>query len=350
METFLISPSLLESYPRLESILSCSVCYETIRDPVLTKCSHSFCSLCIRRYLLYKLQCPSCFHELHENDLIPNKPLRDILQQLAITLPKSDSSPSKDCENRGIAVLSSKFEAHSLHCSNSPSKLLKAKIALKPISKPVYHIMKDSELKKKLKEEGLCIKGDRKALIARHQKFTILWNTECSKETPLSKSEILNIVIKEEASEAKRQKDLIDSVNENNKRTPMKDTNPSQNEEPSSGSPSHMVLGSPTLVKSGELYISPKRKNPAQLLESGKKKMKQNSVRSLFEQTERRKVTCPSCNTLITASFLNIHLDRCLEVEGEMKGTRPKTRTLNSPGAERGSTSVSTPSTSGLQS
>ena len=59
---------------------------------------------------------------------------------------------------------------------------------MKPIQKLVYHLIKESDLKKKLKDEGLDFKGDKKTLIARHQKFTVLWNSQCDKVSKVSKS------------------------------------------------------------------------------------------------------------------------------------------------------------------
>uniref|UniRef100_A0A0K2TX19 RING-type E3 ubiquitin transferase n=1 Tax=Lepeophtheirus salmonis TaxID=72036 RepID=A0A0K2TX19_LEPSM len=356
-----IYSNLQEAYPRLESVLSCSVCYETISDPVLTKCSHSFCSLCIRRYMIYKLQCPACFQELHERDLIPNKPLRDVL--LLLSQNKSrDPSLSQDCNICGVTILTAKLEAHSLQCSNSPSKTNKTLISsMKPISKPVYHLLKDSDLKKKLKEVGLCIKGDRKTLVSRHQRFVILWNSECSKEKPLSQTEIVSLVEKEEMNELKRKKceipsvlsqfdrnsdpkliemkqkeilssnkhsfqGLINNIKAQRENKPSNDSSISENDEitspiSSSKQSTSSIMASPSTPKISELYVTPKRKVFTQLVDSNKK-MKQNSVQSLFQQTEKRKVNCPSCDGLITASFLNIHLDRCLEVESGVKGMR----------------------------
>ena len=57
----------------------------------------------------------------------------------------------------------------------------KAPPSLKPMRKVVYHLIKDSELKKMLKAEGLSVKGNRKTLEWRHKRFTVLWNSQvCS--------------------------------------------------------------------------------------------------------------------------------------------------------------------------
>uniref|UniRef100_A0A3Q3NNE3 RING-type E3 ubiquitin transferase n=1 Tax=Mastacembelus armatus TaxID=205130 RepID=A0A3Q3NNE3_9TELE len=45
----------------------------------MTKCSHNFCSLCIRKFLSYKLQCPVCNTQTMEQDLRNNRLLDDVV-------------------------------------------------------------------------------------------------------------------------------------------------------------------------------------------------------------------------------------------------------------------------------
>ncbi|OJJ51251.1 hypothetical protein ASPZODRAFT_87395 [Penicilliopsis zonata CBS 506.65] len=44
----------------LESSLRCQVCKDFFNNPVITSCSHTFCSLCIRRCLSKEGKCPAC--------------------------------------------------------------------------------------------------------------------------------------------------------------------------------------------------------------------------------------------------------------------------------------------------
>ena len=44
----------------LESGLRCQVCKDFFTTPMITSCSHTFCSLCIRRYLSQEGRCPAC--------------------------------------------------------------------------------------------------------------------------------------------------------------------------------------------------------------------------------------------------------------------------------------------------
>ncbi|KAK6458224.1 Postreplication repair E3 ubiquitin-protein ligase RAD18 [Scheffersomyces xylosifermentans] len=58
----------------LDSLERCYICKEFFRAPVLTSCNHTFCSQCIREYLISNNLCPLCKTELFESSL-----KRDIL-------------------------------------------------------------------------------------------------------------------------------------------------------------------------------------------------------------------------------------------------------------------------------
>ena len=72
----------------LAGLVECPVCYGALRDPLSTPCGHSFCSVCVRDYLTYKQQCPSCLKELHEKTLFSNKPLKTMTENLLKLVPK----------------------------------------------------------------------------------------------------------------------------------------------------------------------------------------------------------------------------------------------------------------------
>ena len=58
---------------------------------------------------------------------------------------------------------------------------------------PVFHLLKDSDIKKRLKEQGIDTKvANRKGLEQRLKNFIILWNSQCDEENPLSRMEIGN--------------------------------------------------------------------------------------------------------------------------------------------------------------
>lgn len=50
----------LPSFATLESALRCQVCKDFYDTPMITSCSHTFCSLCIRKCLSSDSKCPTC--------------------------------------------------------------------------------------------------------------------------------------------------------------------------------------------------------------------------------------------------------------------------------------------------
>jgi len=53
-------PTSIPQLSALETALRCQVCKDFYDTPVLTSCSHTFCSLCIRRCLSSEGRCPTC--------------------------------------------------------------------------------------------------------------------------------------------------------------------------------------------------------------------------------------------------------------------------------------------------
>ncbi|KAK2745407.1 E3 ubiquitin-protein ligase rad18 [Myotisia sp. PD_48] len=50
----------LAGLSRVETALRCQICKDIFKSPVITSCSHTFCSLCIRRCLSTDGKCPVC--------------------------------------------------------------------------------------------------------------------------------------------------------------------------------------------------------------------------------------------------------------------------------------------------
>uniref|UniRef100_A0A3Q1G6X2 RING-type E3 ubiquitin transferase n=1 Tax=Acanthochromis polyacanthus TaxID=80966 RepID=A0A3Q1G6X2_9TELE len=63
----------------IEGLLRCPICFDFLNISMMTKCSHNFCSLCIRKFLSYKLQCPVCNSQMTESDLRNNRLLDDLV-------------------------------------------------------------------------------------------------------------------------------------------------------------------------------------------------------------------------------------------------------------------------------
>uniref|UniRef100_A0A8D2M7U2 RING-type E3 ubiquitin transferase n=1 Tax=Zonotrichia albicollis TaxID=44394 RepID=A0A8D2M7U2_ZONAL len=260
------------------------------------------CSLCIRKSLSYKTQCPTCCVAVSESDLKNNRILDDLVksfnsarqQLLRLVLeappvpsppahslqspgsqpgageaPAIDSSLSKDkvCTSTKAGGLpwtghkSCKTEEHhDLHsasaelggkdskviaqeipgCTQSHEKpstsVLKGdkkvecpvcEVAIleqyinkhldscltrgekkdslrssdhkrKLMSKVVYNLLSDRDLRKKLKEHGLSTSGTRQQLIKRHQEFVHMYNAQCDSMNPKSVAEVVKELEKNE--------------------------------------------------------------------------------------------------------------------------------------------------------
>lgn len=72
------------------------------------------------------------------------------------------------------------------------------KNSMQPMKQPIYHLLKDSEIKKKLKDHGLEFKGNRKVLEQRLKNFITLWNSQCDLDKPLNKLEMIMKLKREE--------------------------------------------------------------------------------------------------------------------------------------------------------
>ena len=62
------------SYSGEKKIFECSICLETAKEPVITKCGHIFCWPCLYEWFESKgnqTTCPNCKNPIHKDDIIP---------------------------------------------------------------------------------------------------------------------------------------------------------------------------------------------------------------------------------------------------------------------------------------
>jgi len=320
-----LSLKLKEVLPEVKSLVShltCTICFDPFINPVLTQCKHSFCSVCIRSYLVYNQNCPTCRSQLSDGQLRGNpvadecssllRPLLQNIENILATnniskpqiskdgsqatsktissMPQQSNSPVRikkkidkdfsdenaqptqvpkpessqrhsykynsplrenvrntsidgesctkddkvakivdkevilldspvkqtikpnhqptvekgkiECMVCKVLVPSNNFNLHLDICLNKGSQPPeKPPVKRKPMPKLVYTLIKDADLRKRCKELGLNNKGDRKTLLQRHQKYCILYNSECEMKNPRSKFELLRQIERDEASE-----------------------------------------------------------------------------------------------------------------------------------------------------
>nr|XP_028700225.1 E3 ubiquitin-protein ligase RAD18 isoform X3 [Macaca mulatta] len=303
----------------IDDLLRCGICFEYFNIAmIIPQCSHNYCSLCIRKFLSYKTQCPTCCVTVTEPDLKNNRILdelvkslnfaRNHLLQLALESPpkspassssknlavkvctpvasrqslkqgsrlmdnfliremsgstsellikenKSKFTPQKeaspaaktketrsveemapdpsevkrpetpststlkhitkvkfrapfrqklldifgipiphtvqrlDCPVCGVNIPESHINKHLDGCLSREEKKESLRSSVhkrKPLPKTVYNLLSDRDLKKKLKEHGLSIQGNKQQLIKRHQEFVHMYNAQCDALHPKS--------------------------------------------------------------------------------------------------------------------------------------------------------------------
>ncbi|XP_075406500.1 E3 ubiquitin-protein ligase RAD18 isoform X2 [Tenrec ecaudatus] len=76
-------PPALGVMKKLDDLLRCGICFEYFNIAMMIpQCSHNYCSLCIRKFLSYKTQCPTCCVTVTEPDLKNNRVLDELVKSL----------------------------------------------------------------------------------------------------------------------------------------------------------------------------------------------------------------------------------------------------------------------------
>ncbi|NXM50198.1 RAD18 ligase, partial [Gymnorhina tibicen] len=294
----------------VDDLLRCGICFDYFNIAVIIpQCSHNYCSLCIRKSLSYKAQCPTCCVAVSESDLKNNRILDDLVKSfnsarqqlfklvldapLIPSLPacsqrpaakshrspisqpdskevlgidsflrkdkvctstkagglawtdqrsfkteehhdlystsaevggkdnkvgsqeipgctKSQEKPSTsvvkgdkkvECPVCEVAILEQYINKHLDSCLTREEKkdsLRSSAHKRKLMSKVVYNLLSDRDLRRKLKEHGLSTSGTRQQLIKRHQEFVHMYNAQCDSLNPKSVAEVVKELEKNE--------------------------------------------------------------------------------------------------------------------------------------------------------
>ncbi|NXP29537.1 RAD18 ligase, partial [Scytalopus superciliaris] len=295
----------------VDDLLRCGICFDYFSIAmIIPQCSHNYCSLCIRKFLSYKTQCPTCCVAVSESDLKNNRTLDELVKsfnsarqqlfQLVLEAPaapsplacgrrlaaeshgrtpvpqpdpkegplidsflskgkvctptKADGLPGSDqgtfkteeypdfhstsagagdkdnkvgsqessectkshekpstsvvkgikkveCPVCEVAVPEQYINRHLDSCLTREEKkdsLRSSAHKRKPMSKVVYNLLSDRDLKKKLKEHGLSTFGTRQQLIKRHQEFVHMYNAQCDSLNPKSVTDVVKELEKNE--------------------------------------------------------------------------------------------------------------------------------------------------------
>ncbi|XP_062971125.1 E3 ubiquitin-protein ligase RAD18 [Cynocephalus volans] len=304
----------------VDDLLRCGICFDYFNIAmIIPQCSHNYCSLCIRKFLSYKTQCPTCCVAVTEPDLKNNRILDELVKSLnfarnhllkfALESPpispassssknlavkvhtpvsfrhslkqgsrlmdsfliremggstselmikenESKFSPQKeastaaetkearsvekmtpgssdascpetpstsalkqvtkvDCPVCGVNIPENHINKHLDNCLSREEKKESLRSSVhkrKLLPKTVYNLLSDRDLKKKLKEHGLSVQGNKQQLIKRHQEFVHMYNAQCDALHPKSAAEIVQEI---ESTEKTRMRLEASKLNEN---------------------------------------------------------------------------------------------------------------------------------------
>ncbi|KAL4807572.1 Postreplication repair E3 ubiquitin-protein ligase rad18 [Aspergillus unguis] len=87
-----------------ESSLRCQVCKDFFDNPVITSCSHTFCSLCIRRCLSTEGKCPTCRSSDQELKLRRNWVVQELVEGFNNARPSVLQLARKATQSNGVEV------------------------------------------------------------------------------------------------------------------------------------------------------------------------------------------------------------------------------------------------------
>ncbi|KAK7538322.1 uncharacterized protein J3D65DRAFT_569733, partial [Phyllosticta citribraziliensis] len=108
----------LPSFAQLENALRCQVCKDLFNTPMITSCSHTFCSLCIRRCFADDGKCPTCRTSDSDSRLRRNWTAQEMVdvwhasRKKALDLASSagDPAPPPQAKKRKLEVPDSEYE------------------------------------------------------------------------------------------------------------------------------------------------------------------------------------------------------------------------------------------------
>ncbi|KAG5358476.1 Postreplication repair E3 ubiquitin-protein ligase RAD18 [Yarrowia sp. B02] len=235
--------SKLSGLKDIDETLRCHICKEFFTAPMITGCGHTFCSLCIQRYLTNTSQrCPTCMQEQQISQLRKNVTVETLVEHFSaqratilrvvkeaarqpppevVELPSSpdlddgrrrsgrkrarqnytenvDSSDDiqVECPVCQAMLPGSAINRHlDNNCNDTTANgnWLGTKKKTKPLRKiPRVNQASESQanVRKKLQDEGLSTSGSKLALFRRYDEWVTLWNANVDNKTPRSKSEI----------------------------------------------------------------------------------------------------------------------------------------------------------------
>ncbi|XP_019897296.2 tripartite motif-containing protein 35 isoform X2 [Esox lucius] len=100
-----------------EEDLSCPVCCDIFKDPVMMLCGHSFCKICLQKSWKEKKyrECPMCRSKSSKTEPCPNLNLRSLCETF-LKPPLDGQTPSKKCKTSAETLCHLHCETFKLFC------------------------------------------------------------------------------------------------------------------------------------------------------------------------------------------------------------------------------------------
>uniref|UniRef100_G3SUP7 RING-type E3 ubiquitin transferase n=1 Tax=Loxodonta africana TaxID=9785 RepID=G3SUP7_LOXAF len=155
MECILNPPhhTLVPVLDTIDDLLRCGICFEYFNIAMMIpQCSHNYCSLCIRKFLSYKTQCPTCCVAVTEPDLKNNRVLDELVKSvnfarnhlLQFALESPPTSPvSTSSKNLAVKVHIPVGSRHSL----KPGSKLMDNFLIREFGSSTSELIKENESK-----------------------------------------------------------------------------------------------------------------------------------------------------------------------------------------------------------
>ncbi|KAF2103442.1 DNA repair protein rad18 [Rhizodiscina lignyota] len=98
-------PTPLPLLAPVDSALRCQVCKDFYETPMITSCSHTFCSLCIRKCLSSDGRCPACREQDQASKLRRNWAIQEVVESFKTARPQVlDVAKRRENEEDGSPV------------------------------------------------------------------------------------------------------------------------------------------------------------------------------------------------------------------------------------------------------
>uniref|UniRef100_A0A3P8Y5B3 Uncharacterized protein n=1 Tax=Esox lucius TaxID=8010 RepID=A0A3P8Y5B3_ESOLU len=106
-----------ERLSSFEEDLSCPVCCDIFKDPVMMLCGHSFCKICLQKSWKEKKyrECPMCRSKSSKTEPCPNLNLRSLCETF-LKPPLDGQTPSKKCKTSAETLCHLHCETFKLFC------------------------------------------------------------------------------------------------------------------------------------------------------------------------------------------------------------------------------------------